>query len=401
MIFRKAKKVLSTGFVCDHCLGRQFAQVLTGTNNAERGRSIRFALAMEYEEKAFKTDKSNFSGIKFRKRKMPDLDKRPECTVCGDIFDKLDFWAKKAAEKLKEYDFLTFVAGVKLNDDLVMKEENLWDKVDIEHAESVKSEINREFGMRLSDMLKKEVEHAMPDIMVVLNLQDYEIELDVRSVFIYGRYNKYSREIPQTRWDKYPISVEEIIGKPIKKAAKSDDYTLHGMGREDIDARCLGWRPFVMEIVVPRKRSLDLKELEKAVNKDKRIEIRDLRLSDKKEVILLKASKAQKTYLAKVEFENPVKGITKLKELKGKTIKQDTPNRVRHRRADIERKRKVSAISWKKIDDKTYELKITGDAGLYIKELVSGDEGRTKPSVSSVLNNKGIVKELDVVGFKV
>ena len=37
------------------------------------------------------------------------------------------------------------------------------------------------------------------------------------------------------------------------------------------------------------------------------------------------------------------------------------------------------------------------DGGLYIKELISGDDGRTKPSVSSILNKNCICKELDVL----
>lgn len=37
------------------------------------------------------------------------------------------------------------------------------------------------------------------------------------------------------------------------------------------------------------------------------------------------------------------------------------------------------------------------DGGLYIKELISGDDGRTNPSVSSILNKNCICKELDVL----
>ncbi len=397
MIPEKAKRILRTGYVCDHCLGRQFAQLLTRTTNEERGKAIRYALAMEFEIKPFRTEKSNLLGFAFRKRKLKG--KKPECSVCGDIFDKLEFWSKKAMEKLKNYEFSTFLAGVKLNDELVMKEENLWDKTGMEWTESIKSEISREFGKRIEKSLKKEVDLDNPDIAVILNLQDYGIELEIRSVFIYARYNKLIRGIPQTIWDKYKISVEQLIGEPMKKAAKSEDYILHGMGREDIDARCLGWRPFVMELVNPKKRKIDVKKLEKTVNKSKKVQIKSIRFSDRKEMVKIKASKSEKSYRVLVEFEKPVENIERVKKIIGK-IKQETPNRVKHRRADKERTRKVKSITWKKLSSKKYEFKITGDAGLYIKELVSGDKGRTRPSISGILENQGIVKELDVIKIK-
>ncbi len=397
MISEKAKRILRIGYVCDHCLGRQFAQLLTGTSNKERGKAIRYALALEFENKPFKVDKSNFTEFFFRKRKIKE--KKPKCVVCDNIFDKFGFWSKKAVEKLKKYEFSTFLAGVKLNDDLVIKEENLWDKVGLEFTESIKSEINREFGQLIEKQLKKEVDFDKPDMMVILNLQNYEIELDVRSLFIYSRYNKLVRGIPQTRWTKYKISVEQLIGEPMKKAGNSEDYVMHGMGREDIDAKCLGWRPFVMELVNPKKRKLDLKKLEKYVNKSKKVQIKSIRLSERSEMVEIKASKSEKSYRVLVEFEKPVEKIERVKKIIGK-IKQETPNRVKHRRADKERLRKVKSITVKKISSKKYEFKITGDAGLYIKELVSGDKGRTKPSISGILENQGIVKELDVIKIK-
>jgi tRNA pseudouridine synthase 10 len=43
------------------------------------------------------------------------------------------------------------------------------------------------------------------------------------------------------------------------------------------------------------------------------------------------------------------------------------------------------------------ELQITGESGLYIKELISGDEGRTEPNISELLDNKVKKISLDVI----
>ena len=90
--------------------------------------------------------------------------------------------------------------------------------------------------------------------------------------------------------------------------------------------------------------------------------------------------------------------LNKLKKLKG-IIKQKTPERVMHRRADLLRKRKVKIIKYKLLGLKKLELIIKGTAGLYIKELISGDNGRTKPSVAELLGVKATCKELDVVNI--
>jgi len=78
-------------------------------------------------------------------------------------------------------------------------------------------------------------------------------------------------------------------------------------------------------------------------------------------------------------------------------IEQRTPIRVSHRRADKVRKRSVKKITVKKIDSKILELTIECEGGLYIKELISGDEGRTQPSVSSLLGTPARCVELDVL----
>ncbi|HEX32361.1 MAG TPA: tRNA pseudouridine(54/55) synthase Pus10, partial [Candidatus Acetothermia bacterium] len=40
---------------------------------------------------------------------------------------------------------------------------------------------------------------------------------------------------------------------------------------------------------------------------------------------------------------------------------------------------------------------LRSEGGLYIKELISGDEGRTTPSLSGVLGLPALVTELDVI----
>jgi tRNA pseudouridine synthase 10 len=54
-------------------------------------------------------------------------------------------------------------------------------------------------------------------------------------------------------------------------------------------------------------------------------------------------------------------------------------------------------VKVKKVSPKLAELQIRCQGGLYVKELVSGDEGRTVPSVSQLLGNRAKPLKLDVL----
>ena len=90
--------------------------------------------------------------------------------------------------------------------------------------------------------------------------------------------------------------------------------------------------------------------------------------------------------------EDKLAELTKLNE-----IHQQTPLRVLRRRTDMIRIKHVLDLSCEVIDDKTFSMKIKTEGGLYIKELISGDEGRSQPNVSDILGVGAICEQLDVI----
>jgi tRNA pseudouridine synthase 10 len=390
-----AREILNSGYVCDHCLGRQFAQLLSGFSNRERGEAVRVAVAMAWDSKPFPVDAANFHGMKFRKRETPA--KKPgKCSVCGGLFAKLGNFVPEVKRKLKGIEFGTFLVGTKLSAALAEREECLWERVGIEWCEPLKAEVNREFGKMLEKELGKTVDLESPDVEIILNLAKGGVEIRIASLYAYGRYKKLVRGIPQTKWDMYPVTVEDIIAKPFMAAAKGTGHSLHGSGREDIDARCLDWRPFVLEIKGPKRRRLDLKALERRVNRSRKVEVSGLRFSSRDGVRKVKSEKRDKTYRLIAVFGKPVGNLSRLKELEG-LINQQTPARVMHRRSDLLRKRHVRAIRWRKLSAKTVEFTVRGESGLYVKELITGDGGRTRPSAAEILGSPARVKNLDVM----
>jgi len=78
-------------------------------------------------------------------------------------------------------------------------------------------------------------------------------------------------------------------------------------------------------------------------------------------------------------------------------INQLTPQRVAHRRAIKIRKKYLYRLEVKKLKPNLVEMLIRCQGGLYIKELIHGDEGRTSPSVSELMDTPAKCVELDVM----
>jgi len=404
--------------VCDNCLGRIIsAQLLHGFSNAERGKVLRTWVAFLLDAKILKLDAiepSNFAEFKFKNIKLEV--KKKECYFCQNFFAKIDEWVERIKKRIVEYEFDSFLIGCKPNSEMLKREEEIFEEVGIEFAESIREEITREIGKKLSKELKKNFDPKSPEITILVDLEESKISASIKSLFIYGEYKKLVRGIPQAKWicgnckgkgcvkckgtgKLYPTSIQEIIEKPLLKLTKGKSSSFHAQGREDIDARCLDWRPFVIEIKKPKLRKIDLKKIEKEINKSKKVKVRGLKFVEKHFVKLLKAERRDKTYAVEVVFKRNVdeKRLWFLKSLENKVIEQKTPLRVLHRRSDKLRKRRVLKISWKVLSKRKILFKIKAQAGLYIKEFITGDKGRTKPSIAEILDNEVRSIKLDVI----
>jgi len=391
-------QITSKYYLCDHCLGRQIASLLTGFTNEQRGFAIRLFLASLIESgEKIDVNPANFYGINFRFAKVEA--KKEECYLCKGLFEKLEDRAKRIVKKLKDYEFDTFLVGSNPPNEVMNREVEFWEEYGIEWAESINTEINRELGKAITRITGKKLDRKQPDITIVYDFNKKRINLLIRSIFIFGRYQKFSRKMPQCKWRTriYKKSVQSVIEKPILKQTKGEKTSFHGEGREDVDVRCLGWRPFVIEVLNPKRRKVDLKKLAEEVNKSKYVKVKDLKIVDRSVVKQLKSAKPDKTYRAIVTFSKPLKDLYRLKQLENAVINQQTPIRVLQRRADMLRKRIVRKISYRQLSPKKLELIIRAQSGLYIKELIHGDNGRTQPNVQELLNNKVKNIELDVI----
>ncbi len=391
--------ILAYGEICDHCLGRFFGKRSHGLSNDERGRGLRTAHALAENQPYRKPE-----GV---------------CWVCGNFFETIPVWADRVVNAVQGIEFHTLLVGCRVPPLIAENEEMVWSDLALKDPEPFKSEVNREVGKAVSARTGKVVDFKKPELVIILDPSTEQVEVQINSVFFYGRYQKFERGIPQTHWDcracrgkgcekcnftgaQYLDSVEELIGRPVIEVFDAENAVLHGAGREDIDARMIGTgRPFILEVVSPKKRSVDLPAVEAEINRtaEGRVSVALKRWADRAEVETLKSNKAHKKYRILVEVDGGLSSdefAKALDSLKGVTIHQRTPERVAHRRADKVRERRVLDISLAGEQDGRFVVDVLGEAGLYIKDLVSGDSGRTTPSLAEILKKKAHVTSLDV-----
>ncbi|AGB14729.1 TIGR01213 family protein [Halovivax ruber XH-70] len=444
-----AADLLAGGPVCDACLGRPFADRSFGLRNDERGRALRTTLALEADEPYEPVDPV-------------------ECWVCEGYCGTFDALAEAVVETLDGVDFATYQVGtvvpplVEENDRLLREDAGM----EPDAGEPLKREVNREVGRRVGARTGAEVDFDRPDVLCIVDLSAFgpyailedgeavtahAVDRQINPAFVYGRYRKIERDIPQTEWPcrecggsgtqltddgeepcdycggsgyLYDTSIEETVRPHVVAAMDGREGTFHGAGREDVDARMLGTgRPFVLEVKHPHHRTPDVEALEAEINEAAAgaVEVEGLRLATHDMVERVKEHDASKRYRAAVQFDEPVSATSldeAFAELEGTTVEQYTPQRVDHRRAELTRERTVYAIDGEpgitetmadsvetellepEDVDTTATIEVHGAGGLYIKELISGDDGRTEPSVAGLLDTGAEVAALDVLAVE-
>ena len=247
-------------------------------------------------------------------------------------------------------------------------------------------------------------------------------------VLFEGRYRKLVRDLPQTvfycpkckgrgcdscqGYGKLTRdSVQELIARVAMPRLKARRNKFHGAGREDLDVRMLGTgRLFVFEAIKCKRPMIDLEELATEVNRryEGRIEIQELKLCGRRRVVEIKETRCPKDYRALIRLNSeigesawPSGMANRLQELKDRgriPILQTTPSRVAHRRADLERERWIEIVDFAPAGE-DWIVTIRSAHGTYIKEVISGENGRTQPSLAGLLEVFCSCVELDVMAI--
>ncbi len=423
-ILVKALELLLAYPLCDNCLGRMFALMGRGLSNYERGRSIKTLLVMRLSRNIREGDKESIdlfrrlapnmgeiASVMYKELFDEELESR-ECFICGSSFrDIINTAAQRAINILREMDLKTFLIAAKVEQPVKFREDELKRKYRLVYAESIGSELKRE----VSKLIQKEVgltpNFERPDTIIEITIPTATIKIRLMPLFLKGLYWKLGRRVSQSLWvswrgrRRYPFSVEESLFI-LSRLFNSRTSILHASGREDVDARMLGTgRPFIAEFKSPLRRYIDLPTLTEELNNYSNglVKVFFTGVASRGDIRFVKeeVGKRTKLYKALISVSNSIDkdSLRELEEFyRDRRIKQRTPRRVRHRRIDTIRHRIVHAVSTRLITDKLFESLIHADAGLYVKELIDGDNGDTTPSFSEVLGVEAKCIELDVLG---
>ncbi len=244
----------------------------------------------------------------------------------------------------------------------------------------------------------------------------------VEPLFVAGRYRKLVRGMSQTVFHCRACrgrrdgcaecggtrrfvaeAVEDFVRPPIVAAVGGMGASFHGAGREDVDVRMLGdGRPFVVSVLWARRRTIDAVAAARAVADASRgrVLVSELRVVDRAERRRITTERADKLYRAVVRPTDgaafPGDAASRLASLAGAELRQRTPERVA-RRADMVRGRRVISVDVESARADEITVLVRTEAGAYVKELVSGDGGRTEPSFASALATLCVCAELDVI----
>ena len=284
---------------CNSCLGRLGGKKRYDQSIIQSGEEIRANVVK---------GNSHLSNIR---------DEIPLCPFCENLFEEVDLLTDIIYDSISPYQFKRLQLGARFPKSQIEDEDSQRKRYGAAGSDGLKTGLVAEIAKRLNQRLEGvTLVNDKPEILALIDVLTLSVDLDVRAHYMYGRYRKLERGIPQTRWPcrackgrgcercemtglQYAKSVQDLIGNPLLSIFGSEEHAFHGMGREDIDVRCMGrGRPFVIEMKEPRLRKTDPIELMKLIN-DKAegsIEITSLRDSNRSEVVRLKDTPAEKSY---------------------------------------------------------------------------------------------------------
>ncbi len=413
----KAAAVLDKYTLCPHCLGRLFALMGYGLENRERGMAIMNILNMVYvyevrnEGKGLEkllglASSGHRATMEYVKSLGMKVDVKP-CHICGGLMDRVEGLVDSVVDAVVKSGirFRTFEVGTHIDESILAREMELVKEFGITTSENIKREANRRLGRLVRRRLGKPVDKNRPDIVIVVDLERGSINIERMPIYIYTRYIKHVRGITQVQ--RIPGMVGSIKGEvePLRRLFMAEDLHIHAAGREDMDVRMLGnGRPLIIEVSKPMNYEVTIGDVANALSGSSLVAFRTdvLRFASPSEVTELKmeAKTHVKLYRALALSEEPISegDVEKLRETKNLVVSQLTPRRIKRRKVR-KRRRTVYTIWPYMVNQHVVELFIRAQGGLYVKEFVDGDHGRTTPSVSEIIGKQLRVVELDVLAI--
>ncbi len=403
--------------LCSRCLGRLFAKYGLGINNLVRGNAIKVAALMEVHRMISKDIKY----VELLREVLPNVGIMPQlylkylgtkvnkvkCYICSSDLDLLiSELSSKILSRMSGFKVRNFVVSVPRGSEMERRELEVVTEFNLDSWESIRRELKRELGKKVKALLNIEPEFKYPDLIIRVDLNTLEPEIQVTPTYVLCRYVKIGRYISQTKWvsrngsRKYMLSLEDLV-EALANSLGVSRYKMHLTGREDVDVRILGsGRPLVIELKDMKDKTISVASLSKFVGSNRWVDLVIDRYVTPKHVIGIKLGRYSALYrvlaLSKKSLSDDAVDLLS-REFSGREVKQVLIRRVGSMRKKFTRIGKVYAVRGRLINEYVLELLIKCDSKLFIRELVSGDEGNTSPSFAKTLGTGLEVLEVDLL----
>jgi len=432
-IVELAGRLLQDYALCDRCLGRQFALLVSGIDNSERGRTLKLILAAKAHRMILEGDKDGERILEklvtngFFKPALQTLkrqgitleEKKAECHLCRGKIDEIEPLTDKIVQEIGKLRFKTFLVGIKIPSSVVNEEDEIKSKLGIIWGEEIRNEFSREIGKAISKKTGKEVDHKNPEVSIFVDPFKGKFQVKMNPVYLVGKYRKLVKGIQQKAWicnacnglgcsecnglgGTSGNSIEEIISKPILETMLGEEIKFKPVGREDKDSRVLGdGRPFIIEVRGAKQIPFELESLRKLINEcgSGKIEVTKLARTTR-EIVRRMTTRVQTTvsYRVIVRLKN---GITteKLETLEKAFSRVMISQHISRNKSRLRRRRQkyIYKTSIRKLAPDKIELRIRCQGGTRIRDLISGVESRTEPTLTNILETDISEIQIDVI----
>ncbi|NHI03868.1 hypothetical protein DYY67_0938 [Candidatus Nitrosotalea sp. TS] len=372
LVIENTKGLLKEHPLCDHCLGRMFAEKLGVVSHKRLGNKIRNML----KQRPTKT-----------------------CYICKNMMLNLDLHLKKMIDITKEYQFYTFLIGAILQPSIHDRDDLIRSKFKLRGIPSIKSDVTREMGKSFSRKTRSKVDYQNPDMVFTIDFKKEYYDIKPKAVLLQARYTKSIRGLPQKQkscdqcegkgcfvCDFHGIqefnSVEGKIAKFLIDKFGAQQAKITWIGSEDESSLVMGnGRPFFVKLVNPRKRNVSLQ---------KKIDL-DGVLIHKMHVISKIPSdpvKFSTEVVMEIDTENEItpNALEKLGRLEGQPV-------VLYENSGRKHKKTIYDIKLKRESETSFKIMMKSDGGIPLKRFVAGQD--VEPSISSILETNCKCKLFD------
>ena len=368
-----SKSILKEYDLCDNCLGRFFIS----STNLSSGKTL---------------------GNKIRK----SVNSRvvTKCYICKNLFSNMVHYAKTIHNASIGYEFSTFVVGAILKQSIIERDDKLRSKFHLRGVDGIKTAVTKELGAKFARKTKTSIDHLSPDITFTINFRSGQCNVKARSIFLYGRYSKGKRGLPQKEescqdckgkgcifCNNHGIvsfdSIEGKIAQFLYEKFETDQVKFTWIGGEDKASLVVGnGRPFFVKLLSPKKRNVRL-----------------AKKSHLGEIMILGLRKIDHIPDGSTHFKSKVeilvatknkissKKLKKLKKLVAIPIEITDSNNKQHEKT-------IHRLNYKKNSSQSFTIEIEADGGIPVKRFVEGS--KIIPNISSLLGTQCSCEKFDI-----